>query len=93
MNSWRTGVQAWPTAVRNWMPVSHSAGVRFDLAGEGVQVADGGVHDLLQARVGGVGHLRQRGVGDGVFVEVLHGALLCLVRGSIRPPRAAREMG
>ena len=27
MNSWRNGVQAWPTAVRNWMPVSHSAGV------------------------------------------------------------------
>jgi len=28
MTIWRAyGVQAWPTAVRNWMPVSHSAGV------------------------------------------------------------------
>jgi len=28
MNSWRIGVQAWPTAVRNCRPWIHSAGVR-----------------------------------------------------------------
>ena len=49
------------------------------LAGEGVQVAHRGVHDLLQARIRRVRHLRERGFGDGVFVKVLHGTLLWLM--------------
>ncbi len=44
------------------------------LAGEGVQVAHRGVHDLLQTRVRCVRHLLERGFGDGMFVKVLHGS-------------------
>ena len=55
------------------MPCSHSSGRQVHLAGEGVQVAHRGVADFLQARIFGAGHLAQRFVGDGEFVQVLHG--------------------
>ena len=53
------------------------------VSGEGVQVPHRRVHDLLQARIRRVRHLRQCGFGDGVFVKVLHGTLLWLGRLSI----------
>ena len=56
------------------------------VAGEGVQMAHRRVHDLLQARVRRVRHLRECGFGDGGFVKVLHGTLLWLDRWSIAHP-------
>jgi len=56
-------------------------GREVHLAGEGVQVTDRGLHDLLEARVRRVRHLRQRGVRRRVLVEILHGVPPVLRRG------------
>ena len=75
-------------------PLDPFGGRQVHLAREGVHVAHCRVHDLLQPRVRGGGHLFERGVGGGEFVEIGHDGLPLTVDGltGSHRPRTSRIM-
>ncbi len=69
-------------------PLQPFLGGQVHLAGEGVQMPHRRLADFLQARIVRAGHLGQRLVRDGEFVQILHvglPGLICALQHSAEP--------